>query len=331
MDTSVAVVVVTRNRPRDLEVCLRAVLASRFSSFDVVVVDQSTEPTSAELVEQLATRDARVRLVRDPGTGAARARNLGAASTHAQILVFTDDDCEPDRDWLGTIVRQLLDDPETGIAFGSVIPAAHDPQDGFIIGFTPARGALLRGRLAKLRDAGISANLALRRAALEAVGGFDEMLGPGGYFPCAEDYDLTYRFLARGYAIRHVTDATVIHHGLRDWQSGSGLVRRTYIAIGAAYMKHVRLRDGVGVLLLAQEFWLAFGNILDHLTRCQSPFGFGRLVALCVGMWRSFELEVDPQRARFATPGGRCPEVADPVDDWTTETQPSSNVTRVTA
>lgn len=298
-----SVVVITRDRPADLETCLRAVLASAFVDFELVVVDQSVQSdAAAALVERLAVADPRVRLVRDTGKGAARARNLGTRATRGDLVVFTDDDCEPDRGWLGAIVAALADDPTAGMAYGSVIPAPHDPRDGFIVGFTPARQQRLTGKLAKLRDAGISANVAVRRSALEATGGFDEMLGPGSYFPCAEDFDLTYRVLVRGFAVLHRPEARVVHHGLRDWQSGSGLIRRTYVAIGAAYMKHVRVQDAVGVLLLLQELARALATIATNLARRSRPFGFGRLAGLLVGMWRSFELGVEPRHRVYSPP-----------------------------
>jgi GT2 family glycosyltransferase len=298
----VSVVVVTRDRPGQLAVCLDAVLASDFREFELVVVDQSLQPASSELVESIADRDRRVRLVRDAGRGAARARNIGAAATSSEIIVFTDDDCAPDSQWLRTIVRALSGDAGAGIAYGTVQPAPHDRRDGFIVGFTPRNRARLVGRVSKLRDEGISANVAIRRDALTAAGGFDEMLGPGSYFPCAEDYDLTYRILARGYAVLHVPDARLIHYGLRDWQSGGKLVRDTYVAIGAAYMKHVRLGDMVAVLLLFEECGRAFLNIARNLVRLRSPFGFGRLLGLLLGARRSFELPVVASCGRYATP-----------------------------
>jgi GT2 family glycosyltransferase len=190
-------------------------------------------------------------------------------------------------------------DPAAGMAYGAVIPAAHDPRTGFIVGFTPTRRARLTGRLAKLRDAGISANVALRRSAWQATGGFDEMLGPGGYFPCAEDFDLTYRVLRQGYALLHLPDARVVHHGLRDWRSGSGLMFRTYIAIAAAYMKHVRLGDAVGIALLLQEIWRAAANIVRNMANRRSPVGFRRLAGLFVGVFRSFELGVERRHAIY--------------------------------
>ncbi len=269
-------------------------------------MDQSLASDSAALVQDIAARDARVRLVPDPRRGAARARNLGVASTRGEVVVFTDDDCEPDPEWLARLIRVFEKEPKVGIAFGSVLPGPHDARDGFIVGFIPGKQRRLSGRLSKLRDSGISANVALRRSALAEAMGFDEMLGPGSYFPCAEDFDLTYRVLASGYTLLHVPDAQVVHHGLRDWRSGRRLVRQTYVAIGAAYMKYVRMCDFVGVLLLAEEVGLAIGNILTNLARRRGPFGFGRLAGLLLGAWRSFELEVDSHR-RLIRPASRNP------------------------
>jgi GT2 family glycosyltransferase len=295
------VVVITRDRPPDLENCLNAVLASTFRDFELVVVDQSTRPGSAEVTQRAAAHDTRVRLVLDPGTGASRARNIGIDQTTGDVIAFTDDDCVPAPDWLGTLVQRLREDPGAGMALGSVIPAPHDQHRGFIVGFSPHHPRRLYGRLAKLCDAGISANVIVRRSALQATGGFDEMLGPGGYFPCAEDFDLTYRVLAKGYAVLHVPEARVTHFGWRALTTSGGLMRRTYVATGAAYMKHVRLRDGVGVLLLGQELGRASLNIGHNLVRRRGPFGFGRLGGLLVGMWRSFELPVEREHLLYSS------------------------------
>jgi GT2 family glycosyltransferase len=294
-----SVVVITRNRPLDLQLCLKAMLDQTYTDFELVVIDQSCDLTSAELVDRLSKQDARVHYVHDTGRGAARARNRGTNVSHGEIVVFTDDDCEPDPDWLAILLHAIDTDPAVGLAYGAVIPAPHDPNTGFIVGFRPIRRTRLHGKLSKLRDAGISASVAARRTALVAIGGFDEMLGPGSYFPCAEDFDLTYRLLSRGYALLHCPEARVVHHGLRDWRSGSGLVYGTYVAIGAAYMKHVRLGDGVGVLLMLHELLLAVGNILRHVAGRRGPFGFGRLRGLIVGALRSFELDVEPTCATY--------------------------------
>jgi hypothetical protein len=58
---------------------------------------------------------------------------------------------------------------------------------------------------------GTGGNLALRRSAFEAVGGFDETLGPGTSARAAEDVDLLYRLVNAGFTILYEPDAVVYH------------------------------------------------------------------------------------------------------------------------
>jgi glycosyltransferase involved in cell wall biosynthesis len=295
MSRAVSVIVCTRDRPQDLRVALPAILATNYRDFELVVVDQSVDDETSEMVAAAAAQDPRVRHVRDRGAGLSRARNIGIAETTGELVVFTDDDCEPDAEWLGTIVQALQEDGTAAAAFGSVVPAPCDPGDGFIVGYLPKRRQRLTGRLAKMRDQGIGANMALRRQPVVDSGLFDEMLGAGGYFPSMEDQEITYRLLRAGHAVLHVPESKVLHHGLRDWQSGSPLMRKTYIAVAAGYMKYARVNDFGGVCLLLHEVRLAVMNVLDSMIHLRRPLGVGRLAALFVGMWRSFELDIEPR------------------------------------
>src|SRR5207253_2427670 len=135
----------------------------------------------------------------------------------------------------------------------------------------PPRRQRLVGRWAKRLDGGIGANMALRREALAAVGGFDLMLGAGGYFPSGEDFDMSYRVLAAGYALLHLPEATVVHHGLRDRPTTSHLMRRAFMSISAAYMKHARLRDPVGTYLVLVEVAGAVATVIRSLVQLRRP------------------------------------------------------------
>ncbi len=236
---SVTVIVCTRDRPDQLEPALKSVLASGFRDYELVVVDQSQDAATARIVQRFSDVDQRVRLIRDHGKGLSRARNTGIANSTGELIIFTDDDCQPETQWLSTIVDALCADPGAGIAFGSVIPAPCDPRLGFIVGYAPPRRQRLTSRLDKIRDGGIGANMGLRRRA------------------------------------------------------------RTYLAVAAAYMKHVRLRDFVGLCLILHQMWLAIVNLADALVHLRKPFGFSRLGALFLGSLRSFELGVDPRYAVY--------------------------------
>ena len=91
----VSVVVPTRDRPRKLERCLRA-LAAQSTTVELVVVDDGSE--DRERVAGIATAHG-ARLVGLDGRGPAAARNAGVAASSGAVVCFTDDDCEPETSW----------------------------------------------------------------------------------------------------------------------------------------------------------------------------------------------------------------------------------------
>ena len=66
------------------------------------------------------------------------------------------------------------------------------------------------GHRSGLRSAfGAGANWGVRRTGLDAVGGFDERLGPATWFAAAEDADLYDRLVLAGYVGRYCPDVRV--------------------------------------------------------------------------------------------------------------------------
>jgi Glycosyl transferase family 2 len=152
----------------------------------VIVVDDRP-PWTAPL--PLDVDDVRVRVVRSGGRGPAAARNAGWRVADAPWVAFLDDDVDPPLAW----VRGLVDDlrgapPDVAAVQGCIevpVPLGRRPTDwernvGGLDGAT-----------------WITADLAVRRAALEAVGGFDERF-PRAY---REDTDLAVRLLDRGWRL----------------------------------------------------------------------------------------------------------------------------------
>jgi HAD superfamily hydrolase (TIGR01662 family) len=181
MDTlATTVVIPSVGRPS-----LRALLAALTTSSGprpeaVIVVDDRSVDLSLE--ETLADIDLpTLRVVRSGGGGPAKARNLGWRLSRTPWVSFLDDDVLPASDWLERLADDIADaaDDVAGIA-GRVevpLPAGRRPTD-----WERSTAGLAAARW-------ITADLTYRRAALAAVGGFDER------FPRAfrEDADLGLR------------------------------------------------------------------------------------------------------------------------------------------
>jgi GT2 family glycosyltransferase len=260
----------------------------------LLVIDQSEDARTERVVHCLATNGARVEYVRQSARGISRARNAAlnlAASFGLEFVLFTDDDCTVGPGWFGSMMGPFADST-VALVFGNVDPAQDDDADGFIVGFHAAQARSLRGRLAKLLDAGIGASMAVRTNAAQAVGSFDELLGPGASFPSCEEGDFAYRVLKAGYTLCHAPEAVVDHHGLRAWEDGSRLTQSTYYGVGAAYAKHLKEGDLMALVLLGHQLALCSREICVNVVRLRAPVGFRRPLSLFKGVVGAFRTPV---------------------------------------
>jgi glycosyltransferase involved in cell wall biosynthesis len=107
-----SVIVRSFNRLPALCELVTALLAQRHDSFEIVVVEQSTDKP-ADAAARLAEleRDARLRVLRFPPLGGAAARNKGVEHMCGSIAVFIDDDDVPiGDDFLSSIEAAFRED-----------------------------------------------------------------------------------------------------------------------------------------------------------------------------------------------------------------------------
>jgi GT2 family glycosyltransferase len=225
----VTVVLCTRDRPASLRMALTSLLALNYPRFEIIVVDNaSLTEASADVVASIG--DARIRLVKEPRPGLARARNRGVLAASHDIVAFTDDDVVVDRWWL----RGLMDGFAAGSAVACVcgmVPSAElrsFPQAYFDRRVTWARSCFPQTYSLSTppRDQdlfpfqvgryGTGANFAMRRGVVAALGGFDEALGVGSQTRGGEDIDMFVRVLLADHQLVYQPSALVWHRHRAD-------------------------------------------------------------------------------------------------------------------
>ncbi|HET9338951.1 MAG TPA: glycosyltransferase [Casimicrobiaceae bacterium] len=202
---SISVVVPTWNRPRELASCLAALAAADYpvERYEVVVVDDGSSPPVAPIADP-GRPGLRVTWLRQANRGPSAARNLGARHATGAILAFTDDDCEPAREWLRALAAAVTAAPEAmqggrvvnGLPRNPYAAASQTITDVVIPSLLDARSPL---RFVT------SNNLALAAEAFRSIGGFDET------FRAAEDREFCHRWVAAGRPIA-LASAAVVHH-----------------------------------------------------------------------------------------------------------------------
>lgn len=197
----VSVIVPARDAAATLGRTLEALRRQRFDGeFEVIVVDNgSLDGTAAVATSAEAAPGVVGRVVeRARGEGPAAARNAGVAVSRAQVLAFTDADCEPVPGWLAAGVGAL---DRADLVQGAVAPppgAQLGPFD---------RTVWVAGE--SLYEA---ASLFVRRAWWERVGGFLELApGAGADAPFGEDAWFGWRVRRAGGRATFCADARVDH------------------------------------------------------------------------------------------------------------------------
>jgi glycosyltransferase involved in cell wall biosynthesis len=195
---SFSIVIPTHER-RDL-VCdaIRALAASTGAGpiEVIVVVDGSTDGTAATLAA--LTTPFPLRVIEQENSGAAAARNRGAALATGDVLLFLDDDMMAAPDLLA---QHRISHSEGADAVVGHIPLDPASPRSFL---AEGVGRWAESRKDRLKTGAeltlfdlLTGQLSVKRSLFESLGGFDETFTRGGRFG-DEDLDFGIRLLEKG-------------------------------------------------------------------------------------------------------------------------------------
>ncbi len=224
-----SIVIPTRARPEYLEVALASIAPQAAAAgAEVLVIDDAGPSSSARA--QAERFGARYEPHERP-RGLNIARNTGVERSRAGLVVFVDDDIRASPGWLQALLRGAAEHPDVAVFTG--------PIRARLEGSPPRGCGRERAPITTLelgdqdRDARYAwgANMAIRRAAFERVGPFDESLQHGGD---EQEWQDRLRALQPGAKVLYLAGAAVDHRrGGRDARL-SALTRTAYVRGRAA-------------------------------------------------------------------------------------------------
>jgi GT2 family glycosyltransferase len=194
----------TRARAGYLDAALRSIAPqARAVEAAVLVVDDG----GGEATRAVANRRGASYVAHDSPRGLNAARNTAIEATDSELLAFTDDDVDVDPGWLAALLEAAVASPEHDVFGGPIRPRLERER--------PLRACGREGASITFLDLGPEdvdaervwgANMTIRRAAFERIGGFDPALDLYG-----DEEDWQARLLAAGGRIRYVAAAGLDH------------------------------------------------------------------------------------------------------------------------
>ena len=242
----ITVVVCSYNGERTIRDTFEALQRLAYPRFDVIVVNDGSSDATPEIAARYP-----VRLISTENRGLSAARNTGWQQAGGEIVAYIDDDAYPDPHWLHYLAHRFMTGDWVGVGGPNIAP----PGDGPIADCVAnAPGGPVQVLLSDLEAEHIpGCNMAFRREALAAVGGFDVR-----YRTAGDDVDLCWRLQERGGRIG-------FHAGAMDWHH-----RRNSVSM------YWRQQKGYGKAeALLEEKWPERYNAAGHLAWSGRLYGRG--------------------------------------------------------
>ena len=174
-ESRIVVVVPTHNRAHLLERAISSILAQTYRIFEIVVVDDGSTDQTEQIVGRFT--DGRVRYLFQKQSGAAAARNAGVLVSQGEIITFLDSDDEAEPEWLMQMSTPFRDEAVGAVCCTVARVTSEDGIESMVEQLEPTfLGPFFANYRARFTNGG---SFAVRRAAFEAAGGYDEELRSG--------------------------------------------------------------------------------------------------------------------------------------------------------
>jgi GT2 family glycosyltransferase len=219
---SVTILILNFNGRRHLAENLESVLATDYSNFEVIVVDNNSSDGSVEFLNEKYP-DVRV-LRHNRNLGFSRAYNKALSSVNTEYFALLNNDVSVEPSWLATLISYVEKDRVAALTPKMLllrdrrrINAAGGNCDVYGTGWNRGNSETDRGQYDKSEETfyGNGGALLIRKQVWQEVGTFDEH-----YFMYGEDLDWCWRARLRGYRIIYVPESRVYH----SWLGSKGKI-----------------------------------------------------------------------------------------------------------
>lgn len=99
----ISVIVPVYNGEKFIHKCVDSILAQTYSNLEIILVDDGSSDTSAQICDEYTQKDARIKVIHQQNAGVSAARNTGIKNAQGEYISFIDQD-----DWVAPTFIETL-------------------------------------------------------------------------------------------------------------------------------------------------------------------------------------------------------------------------------
>lgn len=259
---SVSIILSTHNGGQKLINTLEAFTKLSYpeSKVEIIAVDNNSTDDSSASLHQYETL-LPLTILTEERQGKNFAMNTALSRAKGDLIVFTDDDVIPEKDWLNNIIEISIEKDNFDIFAGTILPnwptelpawISHTLNIGMLYAITPD---MEPGPVPAWAVWG--PNMAVRKSALDRTHGFDTQVGPDGStnYIMGSETELLNRLERLGHRAWFAKSA-VIHHQIRADQLDRNWALQRYFRFGRSSYKLNNQRASCKHFINDVERWL---------------------------------------------------------------------------
>ncbi len=232
------------------------------SGWEIIAVDNASTDQTANIIKSYQTK-LPIRYLYEPIAGKNNALNLALSVIRGQLIVFTDDDVVPDRNWLFSINTCAESHPDFAIFGGAIKPLWPRQPEEWILQHVPL-GITYALTNENLPEGAISTssvwgpNMAIRRSVFDSGYRYNGNIGPDGSnnYVMGSESEFTKRLDQAGYKAWFCRNA-IVQHIVREHQLNPDWIAKRAFRYGRSmFIQTATANVPCGFLMLGMPPWM---------------------------------------------------------------------------
>lgn len=214
MKHKVSVIVLTKNRLKELVLCLDSISKQEYDNIEYIIVDSNSNEEVYEQINNYAalwtTFGREHKIIQAGECSIGRARQIGFENSTGDIIAYIDSDVElPHRHWIENMLMPFAKPSVAGVQTLAKYRETDHPMLKRVHNSFEYKSN--RIDIDHYEPVGTS-HILIRRIAIESAGGFKDI-------NFKEDTDLTHRIMKQGHYFVYLSTEKCYHHHIDGYKS----------------------------------------------------------------------------------------------------------------